>query len=167
MSFQLAQVNVGRAVDDLESPQLQEFMDNLDRINALAEESPGFVWRLQSESGNATDIKPTDDPRFILNLSVWADAESLFDFVYRSAHTPIMAKRRQWFEKPTLAHQVLWWVPAGHRPTPEEALAKLAVLDRLGPSPDAFTFKQRYPAPDRPDAQPDDMKPEPHCVGWA
>lgn len=167
MMWHVAQANVARALDDLDSPQLAEFMNNLDRINALADESPGFVWRLQSEAGNATDIQVGDDARFIVNLSVWETTEALFDFVYRTAHTKIMAQRRNWFEKPTLAHQALWWVPVGHEPTVEEALAKLAVLDRLGPGPAAFTFKQRYPAPDRPAAAPDDMKPEPYCAGWA
>lgn len=165
--WHIAQLNVGRAVDDVDSPQLADFMSNLDRINALAEESPGFVWRLQSDEGNATDIQVADDPRFIINLSVWETPETLFEFVYKTAHTKIMARRREWFEKPTLAHQVLWWIPAGHIPTPEEALAKLAVLDRLGPTLSAFTFKERFPPPGAETGATEDMRPDPFCVGWS
>jgi len=165
--YELAQVNVALAVDDLESETLGEFMAALDGVNALAETSPGFVWRLKSEAGNATDIAISSNPRFIINLSVWQDADSLFDFVYRSSHSKVMAKRRIWFEKPTLAYQAMWWVPSGHHPTPQEALAKLALIDRFGPTPDAFTFKSRFPAPDQRGGEPMDMRPGPYCVGWA
>ena len=167
-AYELAQVNVGVALDDLDSPTLAGLMGALDDINALADVAPGFVWRMKTEEGNATAIKLSDDPRFIMNLSVWRDADTLFDFVYRTAHAKVMAGRRQWFAKPELAHQALWWVPAGHRPTPQEALARLAVLDRIGPSPTAFTFKARFPAPDAiaTGSGPVDMQPEPYCVGW-
>lgn len=164
--YELAQVNVALAIDDMDSDTLAGFVAALDRINELAEASPGFVWRLKDETGNATDIALSSNPRFIINLSVWQDAEALFDFVYRSSHTKVMAQRRTWFEKPSLAHQAMWWVPTGHRPTPEEALAKLALIDRFGPTPDAFTFKARFPAPDQLQAGPQDMQPDPHCVGW-
>ncbi|HVO16582.1 MAG TPA: DUF3291 domain-containing protein [Alphaproteobacteria bacterium] len=164
--WHIAQMNVGRTVAPVDSPALADFMGALDRINALAEASPGFVWRLQSDSGNATDIKVSDDPQFIVNMSVWSSVEALFQFVYQSAHTPVMGRRRDWFEKPTEAYQVLWWVPAGHRPTPQEGLARLEHLRRHGPTAHAFTFKQRYPRPGAAGA-PDDMAPEPYCVGWA
>lgn len=164
--WHIAQMNVGRTVAPLDAPALADFMNNLDRINALAEASPGFVWRLQSDSGNATDIKTTDDPLFIVNMSVWLSVETLFDFVYRSAHTGFMGRRREWFEKPVEAYQVLWWVAAGHRPTAEEGLARLDHLRRQGPTAHAFTFKQRFPAPGMAQWR-DDMKPEPYCVGWA
>lgn len=163
--WHIAQLNVGTTVAPLESPALGEFVANLDRINALAEGAPGFVWRLESDSGNATDIKVSDDPRFIINMSVWSSIEALFDFVYRTAHTTIMARRREWFEQPTEAYQVLWWVPAGHTPTPREALERLELLRCLGPSPEAFSFKQRYPAPGE-GGDPADMQPEPYCAGW-
>ena len=88
----------------------------LDRVNALAERSPGFVWRLKSAAGNATDIQATCDPLFLVNMSVWLDADALFDFVYRSAHTPEMARRKEYFERFEGAYQALWWVPAGHVP---------------------------------------------------
>ena len=145
--YQLAQINVARAVAPLDDPRLADFVAGLDEINALADESPGFVWRLQSESGNATDIPVSDDPRLIINLSVWDSVESLFDFVYRSGHIAVMARRREWFERPSRPHVALWWVPAGHRPSVEEAVARLDHLECHGPTPQAFTFKRRFPAP--------------------
>ena len=163
--WHIAQLNVGRAVAPPGSPELAEFMAALDRINALAESSPGFVWRLQSASGNATDILVSDDPRSLVNMSVWSSVESLFGFVYRTGHTDFLKRRREWFEKPMEAHQVLWWVPAGHIPTIEEALERLAHLRREGPTARAFTFSQRHPAPgERGSTQ--DMRPEPYCGGW-
>ena len=148
MSHHLAQMNVGTILHDLSDPRMKGFVDNLERINALAEASPGFVWRLQDEAGDATGIQVTEDPRFIVNLSLWETAEALFDFVYRSAHTGIMAQRRQWFLRPADAFQVLWWLPEGEVPTVETGLAQLQRLRDLGPTPEAFTFKQRFPAPE-------------------
>ena len=166
IQWHIAQLNVGRAVAPPGSPELADFMAALDRINALAEASPGFVWRLQSASGNATDILVSDDPRSLVNMSVWSSVESLFEFVYRTGHTEVMKRRREWFEKPLEAHQVLWWVPAGHLPSLEEALARLADLRRDGPSERAFTFSRRYPPPGD-SGSPEDMKPEPYCAGWS
>jgi hypothetical protein len=168
--WHIAQMNVGTTVEATDHPQLADFMNQLDEINALADSSPGLVWRLQSESGNATDIKPTgtnapDNPNFIVNMSVWENVESLFDFVYKTAHRLVMARRREWFEKPVTGYQVLWWVPAGQQPTVEEGLAKLAKLNAEGPTPEAFTFKARFPAPNQAGG-PEDMQPEPYCVGW-
>ena len=164
--WHLAQTNVGRLAAPKGDPQVAEFFAELDAVNALADASPGFVWRLKGEGNDATDLQPTPDPLFIVNISVWTDAEALFDYVYRSAHTTRMAKRRSWFERFDGAYQALWWVPAGHEPTVDEALAKLWLLDRYGPGPQAFTFKARYPAPDQAGAITD-MKPDPWCVGWA
>ena len=166
MSHHLAQMNVGTTLHDLADPRMKGFVDNLERINALAEASPGFVWRLQDEAGDATGIQVTEDPRFIVNLSLWETAEALFDFVYRSAHTGIMAQRRQWFLRPADAFQVLWWLPAGEVPTAEAGLARLQRLRDLGPSPEAFTFKQRFPAPGA-EADDRDLRPDPYCVGWS
>ncbi len=146
--WHLAQANIGRAVAPMDDPAMAEFMANLDPINALSDRTPGFVWRLQSGSGNATDIAVTDDPLVILNMSVWDSVEALFDYVYRTAHTPVMARRREWFEKPTRPHLVLWWIEAGHTPSVEEALQRLDMLAERGPTPEAFTFKQRFPAPE-------------------
>ena len=162
-TWHLAQLNVARALEPLDSPLLADFMAALDRINALAEAAPGFVWRLRGETGNATDVRAGDDPSLIVNLTVWQSPEELFDFVYRSQHTAVMAKRRQWFEKMAEAHQVLFWIPAGHIPTLDEALERLALVRQLGPTREAFTFKARF-APPGEDGPPHDMKPEPYCT---
>lgn len=145
--YHLAQMNVGTAVGPMDSPAMAGFMARLDEINALAESAPGFVWRLQSESGNATDILVSDDPLFIVNMSVWEGVEALFDYVYKSEHTKVMARRRHWFHKHARAYQVLWWVPVGHLPTPQEGLERLRHLQENGPGPYAFTFKERFPPP--------------------
>lgn len=137
----LAQLNVATALDDLDSPRLAGFMGALDRINAVAEESPGFVWRLQSDSGNATDILTSDDPRFIVNLSIWETPADLEHFVWNTIHKRVYQKKSKWFEAPKRAYFVMWWVPAGHRPTTEEALARLADLDANGPSERAFGWE--------------------------
>ena len=164
-AWHLAQVNVATIVAPLDSPPLADFVAALDRINALAEASAGFVWRLKGDGGNATDIRAGDDPNFIVNKSVWQSVELLFEFVYRSMHTKVMSRRRDWFKKPDQAYHVLWWVPVGHEPTVEEALARLAHLQQHGPTAHAFTFKERYPSPGE-TGEPTDMKPEPYCVGW-
>jgi hypothetical protein len=146
-AYHLAQINIGRALAPLDDPMLAGFMSRLDEINALADTSPGFVWRLQSDSGNATDIQAYADPRMLINLSVWDSLESLFDFVYRSGHAAVMARRREWFERSAGPCQALWWVPAGHLPSVEEAIGRLDHLERHGPTSEAFTFKHRFAAP--------------------
>jgi hypothetical protein len=163
--WHIAQMNVATALYPLEDPGMAEFVGQLDQINALAEASPGFVWRLKSEGGNATDIQMTSDPKFIINMSVWSSIEALFDFVYRTAHRGVMTQRRQWFQPPTGAYQVLWWVAAGTAPTAQEGLARLAQLDRHGPTAQAFTFKQKFPPPGTA-GEAEDMQPDPYCVGW-
>ena len=165
-AWRLAQVNVGRLIAPPGDPRVAPFFDALDRINALADASPGFVWRLQDDSGNATGIRPTADPLFAINMSVWRDAESLFDFVYRSAHTPEMARRREYFGRFDGAYQALWWIPIDCVPSIDEALSRLWRLDRYGPTSQAFTFKVRFPAPDQTGA-PIDHQPDPWCVGRA
>lgn len=164
--WQLAQINVGRLVAPSIDPRVRPFFDALDRVNALAEASPGFVWRLQGEAGNATDILPTSDPSFIVNMSTWTDADLLFAFVYRSAHTPEMARRREYFERFEGAYQALWWVPAGHEPSVDEGLSRLWRLDRYGPTDHAFTFKSLFPEPGTVGAAVD-MRPDPWCEGRA
>ncbi len=139
--WHIAQLNVGRARHDLDDTRMQGFMGRLDEINALADAASGFVWRLQSDAGNATDIKLTDDPNFIVNLSVWRSIEQLKNFAYKSAHAPIMAQRRNWFEVPTEAYLALWWVPEGILPTADEALARLETLKRDGPTAQSFDFQ--------------------------
>ncbi len=165
--WELAQVNIAKLLKPEGDPSVQEFFDNLDRINSLAERSDGFVWRLKEEDGgNATGIAVSPDPNLILNMSVWRDAESLFAFTYQSAHTPVMAKRRSWFARFEGAYQALWWVPEGHRPDIPEALSKLWLIDKYGPSSQAFTFKTRFPQPGI-EGAPVDHKPDPWCVGTA
>lgn len=146
--FHLAQINVGRLLQPVDHPQIADFKNNLDRINALADSLPGFVWRLVGEGNNATDIQPkADDPLFAVNMSVWTGMDALAGFVYRSAHRDIMRRRREWFEAME-TYMALWWVPVGHTPSVDEGLARLELLERHGPSPEAFTFRHPFPAPD-------------------
>jgi hypothetical protein len=147
-TWRLAQINIGRIKAPTDDPLVKDFMDNLDRINALAESQPGFVWRLTGEGENdATDIHAFDDPMMLLNMSVWESVEELAAFVYRTAHRDVMRRRREWFE-PVETYMTLWWVPAGHRPTPAEAIARLELLKAMGPTAEAFTFREPFPAPD-------------------
>ena len=165
--WHLAQINIGKMLAPKGDPGVQPFFDALDRINAIADGLPGFVWRLQSDSGNATDFEvAAADPLLLVNMSVWQDAESLFDFVYRSAHTPEMARRREYFHRFEGAYQAVWWVPAGHRPSIDEGLSRLWMLDRYGPTPQSFTFKARFPKPGCGEP-PVDMQPYPWCFGRA
>jgi hypothetical protein len=146
--FHLAQVNIGRLRAPLDDPLMEGFRSQLAPINALADSSPGFVWRLQTEDGNAMAIRPFADDRMAINLSVWESLEALQQFVYRSAHLGPLRDRQLWFEpidEPILA---LWWIPAGHVPTVSEAKDRLQRLRELGPSPEAFTFRTPFPSPD-------------------
>jgi hypothetical protein len=140
-------LNVARGVSLIDDPRLADFVALLDEVNALAERSPGFVWRLQGPGGNATDVRVGDDPRVIVNLTVWESVDELFAFTYRSGHREVFARRFEWFERWDGPSVVLWWHPAGTTPTVEEAFRRLGLLAELGPTPDAFTFKQRFPAP--------------------
>ena len=145
-TMQLAAFNYARAKYDEGDPEIAEFYARLDEINALADASPGFVWRLQDDEGNATSVDVNDDPRFIVNLSVWESVEHLAEFTYRSRHREVLAKRGGWFERQPGPSMVLWWIPAGHEPTVDEAMAKIRYLADNGPSPAAFTFRDSYPA---------------------
>jgi hypothetical protein len=147
--YEIAQLNVGRALGPLDGPVMADFMNWLDEINALAERNPGFVWRLHGESGNNTELKVSDDPLFIVNLSVWSSVEALYDFTYRSDHKTVFKRRHDWFERFGRPNTVLWWQPTGTVPTAEEALARLELLTTLGPTPDAFSFKERFGPPGR------------------
>ena len=148
MKYQLAQVNIGRTKGLPDSEVMQGFMAALDEINALAEATPGFIWRLQSDSGNAMDIRAFDDPYLAINLSVWRDVESLFGYTYQSAHTDFLKRRKEWFEPFDSAHACLWWVPAGRRPTMAEAKERLDHFDKHGSSVFSFSFRESYSAPD-------------------
>lgn len=142
--YALAQVNIARMLAPIDSPVMADFVDNLDRINELAEKSPGFIWRLQGEENNATALRVFDDDFLIINMSVWESKEALFSFTYSSAHVEILKRKREWFYKMTDMHMALWYVEAGHEPSPEEAKQRLNYLNEHGESPYAFTFKSTY-----------------------
>jgi hypothetical protein len=146
-NYQLAQLNVAALKAPLDSPELKDFVDNLDRINALAEAAPGFAWRLVGEGNDATALRPLGED-IIVNMSVWTDVNALRDFAYKSAHVEIMRRRREWFTRMADAYMVLWWVPSGHQPTVAEAAARLEHLRKVGSSPAAFTFGEAFAAPD-------------------
>ena len=148
-SYQLAQLNVARLLAPLDSPALAGFVANLGRVNALADAAPGFVWRLQTDDGDATAIRPFGDD-MLVNLSVWEDVAALHAFVYGAEHVAVMRRRRAWFERLDAAYVVLWWVPRGHRPSLDEAGERLGRLRQHGPGPLAFDFRAAYPAPDGP-----------------
>ncbi|MCT7353910.1 DUF3291 domain-containing protein [Streptomyces sp. 15-116A] len=144
-AFELAQVNIARLKAPLDSPQLKDFVDGLDPVNADADAAPGFVWRLQSESGDATDVPVFDDEWLIINMSVWRDTDALTAFMYQGRHRELLARRREFFERMQEAVTALWWVPAGHRPTVAEAESRLLHLRAHGPTPHAFTLRTSFP----------------------
>jgi Domain of unknown function (DUF3291) len=146
--FELAQINIARFVHPKEHAINAPFMDALDEVNAKAEASPGFLWRLVGDGNNATDVEAVPgDSRLIVNMSVWKDLASLGAFAYRnSEHVAVFRRKHEWFE-PMEVSLALWWVPAGHRPDAAEGMARIEMLARLGPTQDAFTFKAPFAAP--------------------
>jgi hypothetical protein len=158
-AFHLAQLNVARAKAPLDGPLLADFMAALDPVNEIADASPGFVWRLQTDDGDATSIRAYDDDLMIVNMSVWESIEALWAYVYDSGHLDVMRRRREWFQR-IENHMVLWWVSAGHEPTVQEAQERLETLRERGPTPEAFTFKRRFPPPDAPGAGIEVSEPE-------
>jgi hypothetical protein len=147
IQWELAQLNIAELSAPLDSPALADFVANLDRINTLAENSPGFVWRLKDESGVAVGFNEPFGDDMIVNMSVWESVDALHDYVYQSAHIEVMRRRKEWFESMKSVSAVLWWVPKGHTPDLYEAQARLKMLGEVGPSQDAFTFKTRMPQP--------------------
>ncbi len=145
--YHLAQINIAQAKDEMDSEVMKGFVERLDEINALAEASPGFIWRLQDESGNASEIQVFDDPLLLINMSVWRDIDSLKHYVYRSAHVDLLRDRDAWFNKTVQAHQALWWIPAGHVPSEQEGVERLQHLQQHGPTATAFTFARPQPMP--------------------
>ncbi len=145
VQWNLAQVNIGRARGAITDPVMQGFVARLEEINRLAEQSPGFVWRLQTEDGDATAVRPyADDMGILINLSVWTDLDSLREYVFRTAHAAVMRRRREWFERFEGVYVALWWVPSGHRPSVAEAVSRIAHLKANGPTPHAFSFAQPF-----------------------
>ncbi|QNE74957.1 DUF3291 domain-containing protein [Streptomyces finlayi] len=144
---QLAQVNISRLRFPLGSPELKDFMDGLDPVNAVADAADGFVWRLQADSGNATDVAVFGDSWLIVNMSVWRNADALTTFMYAGRHRELMARRREWFATVEESMTALWWVPAGNRPSVADAEKRLLHLREHGPTDRAFTLRTRFPAP--------------------
>jgi hypothetical protein len=152
MDFDLAQVNVSRLLAPLESARLASFVAALDDVNAAGERAAGFVWRLQTEDGNATAVRAFgwdigDSYGVIVNITTWRSVEALADFVFSGQHLAIMRQRRSWFERSAEQMAALWWVPRGHRPTTDEAEERVRLLRKFGPTADAFTFRHPFPAP--------------------
>ena len=159
MSYVLAQVNIGRLRAPIDSPVLASFVAALDPVNALADAAPGFVWRLQTEDGNATAISAfewdvADSAGVIINMSVWESVEALADFVYSDEHRSVLRRRREWFEQMREAYTALWWIPRGTIPTVAEAEDKVRHLRAHGPTPEAFSLRVHFPPPGESDSAP-------------
>ena len=144
MKGYLSQINIAKMQAPIDSPIMADFVSNLDNINALAEKSEGFVWRLKDDNNNATSIKIFNDDFLIVNMSVWKNADALFQFVYQSNHVEIFKRRKEWFEKMQEMHMALWYIPEGHLPTVSEATERLSYLRSNGETPFAFSFKKRF-----------------------
>ncbi|WP_394154385.1 DUF3291 domain-containing protein [Vibrio maritimus] len=142
--MKLAQLNIALSKYPLDAPEIKDFVDNLDLVNGIAEESDGFVWRLKDESGDATSIQLFDDPNMIVNMSVWESVDTLKNFMFRTHHRDFMRRKSEWFHRLDEDSYVLWWVTDDHVPTTEEALERLEHLRKNGESPYAFTFKSYY-----------------------
>ncbi len=145
--YHLAQVNVARMRAPLDDPRMADFVNNLEPINALADTSPGFVWRLQDDAGDATSLRVFDDAMIIVNLSVWEDVAPLKHYVYKSRHVDFVRRRKEWFALFDGAYYALWWVPVGHQPSADEAKRRLFHLRAHGESPTAFSFKKIFAPP--------------------
>lgn len=145
--YHLAQINIAYALGEMDSEIMEGFVSRLDEINAIADKSEGFVWRLQDEEGDSTSIRVFDDPMILVNMSVWEDVKYLKNFVYKSAHVEMIRDRDAWFKKMPTAHQALWWIPTGKIPTVDEGKEKLRLLEENGPTEMAFTFGKTFPSP--------------------
>ncbi|MET7660156.1 DUF3291 domain-containing protein [Streptomyces sp. NPDC058293] len=161
---ELAQVNIGRLTAPLDSEQLRDFAEGLDPVNAVADASDGFVWRLKDESGDATSFRIFDDAWLLVNMSVWRDTNALTAFMYQGLHRELLARRREFFERLDEAVTALWWVPAGHRPTLEEAEERLVHLRAHGPTPHAFNLRTAFPAGGTGPEPEREPAPEPESV---
>ena len=143
-NYQIAQINIAKAVDDMDNETMSGFVARLDEINSLADKADGFVWRLQTEDGDSTAIRVFDDPLLIINISVWESIEALKSFVYRTVHVELIQDREAWFSKMASAHQALWWIPKGHIPSIEEAKEKLDYFNKNGTTEKAFSFGKPF-----------------------
>ena len=145
--YHIAQINIARMRASIDNPLMADFVAQLAPVNAIADQSPGFVWRLQSESGDATSIQVYDDDMIIINLTVWETIEALRRYVYKSDHSNVLRDRKRWFARFEGPYYALWWLPAGHIPTPEDGKLRLDHLRTHGESAYAFSFKREFPAP--------------------
>jgi len=153
VDYVLAQVNIGRMLEPLESPLLADFVAALEPVNAVADAAPGFIWRLQTEDGNATSVQAFQWDRagtagVLVNMSVWESVEALAAYVYSDAHRQVLRRRRQWFARMAEAYSALWWIPRGHIPTTDEAEGRILHLRESGPTPYAFALREHFPPPD-------------------
>lgn len=146
--YQLAQINVARMIGvNINDPIMKEFVDNLDQVNQLAEDSDGFVWRLKDDSNNAASFNPYNDEQVIINISVWDNVETLQHYVYKTFHSDFVKRRKEWFKKYGQAHYALWWIKEGEFPTIEEAVKKLDYLQQHGATEQVFSFAKPFPKP--------------------
>lgn len=149
MLYHLAQINVARIKGvSIEDPIMKEFVDNLDRVNKVAENTEGFVWRLKDEGNNATSFNPYNDEQVIINISVWETIEALEHFVYQTLHTDFLKRRKEWFTKYGKANMAMWWIPKGMFPSIEDSVERLDLLQNQGPSMHAFDFRKRFNPPE-------------------
>lgn len=148
MKYHLVQLNVAKMNADIEDPIMASFVQRIDEINSLAENSKGFIWRFQDDQGDATYLRPFEDPRILFNMSVWEEIEDLMNYVYTSKHLELLKSKNEWFTKLGEAHLALWWIEKGRLPSVEEALNKLDFIKKNGPSQEVFTFAKRFPKPD-------------------
>ena len=144
-SYHLVQSNVARMLGPIEDPVMAGFVERLEPLNALADASPGFVWRYQTDERDATEVRVFNDELILFNMSVWESVEALENFVYRSNHVEALQKKAEWFERANRASLVLWWIEAGHIPSVEEAKERFDILWSNGPNAEVFTFKDRFP----------------------
>jgi Domain of unknown function (DUF3291) len=153
VDYVLAQVNIGRLIAPLDAPLMADFVAALDPVNAVADAAPGFIWRLQTEDGNATALRVFEqdaegaDGGILINMSVWESVEALAAFVYGAAHIPVLRRRREWFDRMKEAYTALWWIPRGHIPPIREAEDRVRHLRAHGPTPHAFTLREHFPPP--------------------
>ena len=145
MKYHIAEINIARMKGvDINDPIMKEFVENLDAVNQIAESSEGFVWRLKDDTNNATSLNPYDDEQVIINVSVWQSIESLENFMYKTFHSEFLKRRKEWFVAYGTAHTAMWWVPAGHIPSTDEAEHKVQELRLLGPAPSAFNLRTMF-----------------------
>jgi hypothetical protein len=146
--YKIAEINVARMKwVNINDPMMKEFVENLDKVNSIAEMSEGFIWRLKDDNNNATSLNPFDDEQIIINVSVWENLEKLENFMYKTFHSEFLKRRKEWFQQYGKAHTALWWVQHGHFPTLQEAIANLDYLQKNGPTQKVFDLKNKFPPP--------------------